>query len=357
MSFSHNEIESIKAYSASIGIDQLSFSNTDLSKYIPAYKDWINKNYHGSMAYMTKHGKKRFIPELLIPDTKSVIVIAYNYFNKEYKYKNIKSNLKEVGENGIISQYAVGRDYHKVVKKKLAKIVKFVGNIKPDIQCRIFTDSAPVLEKALAEKSGIGYIAKNSMLISPKYGSFFFLGVIYTNQDLPLDYSPKIIPDLCNSCNACIKICPTGAIDKNKMIDARKCISYLTIENKGSIPIEYRKAIGTRIYGCDDCQLICPWNKNSNITKDDDFFCRDIFKESKLIDLFFWDENDFLKYTEGSAIRRIGYLSWIRNIAIALGNLTPSDNVKNILKIKLNQVDNELVREHIEWSINNHQSG
>ncbi|MDC0535334.1 tRNA epoxyqueuosine(34) reductase QueG [Francisellaceae bacterium] len=356
MQFSLREIESIKSYASSINISQLSFSDTDLSEYIPAYKKWIDKNYHGSMSYMTKHGNKRLIPEQLIPNTKSVIVITYNYFNEGYKYKNIKSKLTEASKNGIISQYAVGRDYHKVVKKKLSKIVKYIETMKPNFQSRIFTDSAPVLEKPLAEKAGIGYIGKNSMLISPEHGSFFFLGVIFTNQLLPENYHPHRTPDLCKGCTACIKICPTGAIDHNKMIDARKCISYLTIENKGPIPIEYRKAIGTRIYGCDDCQLICPWNKHSNITDDDDFFRRTIFKESNLIDLFQWSEDDFLKHTEGSAIRRIGHTNWIRNIAIALGNLPPSDKILGILKIKLTQINNDLLREHILWAINNHET-
>jgi epoxyqueuosine reductase len=351
MSFKESDISEIQEIGSSLGFLETKLTDVNLSEYHQPYKSWIEYNYHGSMSYMVKHGDKRLYPEKLIPNTKSIIVVAYNYFNSQYAYKNIKNNLNEVNSKAVISQYAVGRDYHKVVKKKLAKLVDFIHTIKSDFECRIFTDSGPVLEKPIAEKAGVGYIGKNSLLIHPQHGSFFFLGIIYCNQELPRNHTNTLISNLCQSCQACIKICPTNAILSNKTIDSRKCISYLTIENKGAIPHQYRKAIGTRIYGCDDCQVICPWNKGSKITHDDDFFSRPFLKDAGLIDLLSWDESTFLKNNEGSAIRRIGYLSWVRNIAVALGNTKYSSGAINALKDKRKHINNDMVDEHIIWAI------
>ncbi|QLE78784.1 tRNA epoxyqueuosine(34) reductase QueG [Francisella sp. Scap27] len=336
-----------------LGISSISKADCDLSEYIPYYDKWIENNYHADLGYMTKHGSKRFVPDELVPGTNSVIVTTLNYSNRPISTKNEVKRLRSESNIADISIYAHGRDYHKVMKKKLQKLGEYINDIIDTHEFRVFTDSAPVLEKPLAEKAGLGWMGKNSMLMNKSQGSFFFIGVIYSNLDLShLPNNPKHL-DACGKCQACIKLCPTNAITPGKMIDSRRCISYLTIENKGTIAQEFRDAIGTRIYGCDDCQLVCPFNNSAPQTKEKDFQLREFLVNRPLLELYSWDSNDFDKNTQGSAIRRIGYNAWVRNISIAIGNSPYSLN--NILALenkKLEFKDNDLILEHIDWAVN-----
>ena len=250
-----------------------------------------------------------------------------------------------------ISRYATGRDYHKLVRQRLKKLAEKINLNYGEFGYRCFVDSAPILEKALARNSGLGWIGKHTNLINPKAGSWFFLGEIYTN--LPLKIDSPYEKQHCGTCTACIDICPTNAIVGEMQVDARRCISYLTIELKGSIPIEFRKMIGNRVYGCDDCQLICPWNKFAKISNEDDFRVRHGLDKTNLIELFSWTETEFKKKTEGTAIRRIGYECWLRNIAIGLGNATTTTKVINALKSRQDN-SSTLVKEHIDWALEQH---
>ncbi|ABK89664.1 tRNA epoxyqueuosine(34) reductase QueG [Francisella tularensis subsp. novicida] len=336
-----------------LNLSSISKADCDLSEYIPYYNKWLENNYHADLEYMVKHGSKRFIPNELVPGTNSVIVATLNYLNRPVNVKTEVKRLRTTSNIADISIYAHGRDYHKVMKKKLQQLGEFIDELTGGHQFRVFTDSAPVLERPLAEKAGLGWQGKSSMLMNKAQGSFFFIGVIYSNLDLSkLPDSPKH-QDSCGKCQACIKLCPTGAIQPGKMIDSRKCISYLTIENKGTIPLELRDKIGTRIYGCDDCQLVCPFNNYAPITTEKDFQQRDFLVNKPLLELLAWSEKDFDKYTQGSAIRRIGYAAWIRNIAIAVGN-SPfnQDNIQALELKKLEFSDNQLVLEHLDWAIN-----
>ncbi len=343
----------VKAYAQNeLGLSSISKADCDLSEYIPHYNKWIEKNYHADLDYMVKHGSKRYIPNELVDGTNSVIVTTLNYLNHTISTKDEVRKIREKSDVGKVSVYAHGRDYHKVMKKKLQKLGEYINTLVPEHSFRVFTDSAPVLERPLAEKAGLGWQGKNSMLMNTSQGSFFFIGVIYSNLDLSgLDNFPKQ-NDICGKCQACIKLCPTDAIKDGKMIDSRRCVSYLTIENKNAIPHEFRKQIGTRIYGCDDCQLVCPYNSKAPTTIESDFKQRDFLVDRPLLELFDWSEKDFLKKTEGSAIRRIGYRAWIRNIAIAIGN-SPK-NIKNIQALenkKLEFITDELRLEYIGWAI------
>jgi epoxyqueuosine reductase len=292
---------------------------------------------------MEKNLPLRESPDKLQPECIRIITVRIDYTTQsDLGVKNLRTP-----EVAYISQYALGRDYHKVLRKKLQKLGQLINEHTPH-QYRAFTDSAPILERAYAQKSGQGWIGKNTMLINKKSGSYFFLGELLTN--IPLRIDSEYTDNHCGSCSACINICPTQAIIAPYQLDARRCISYLTIEYKGSIPIEFRKAIGNRIVGCDDCQLICPWNKFSKITQEKDFFPRDDFLNTDLLTLFSWDETTFLKKTEGSAIRRLGHVSWIRNIAIALGNAPKNSKAIEALKKKSNS-DNPIIKEHCLWAL------
>ena len=355
MPFSAHSIANLTATARDLGFMDMGVTDTDLSAYIPRYRDWIARHYHGQMHYMTAHGDKRLYPEQLVPGTRSVIVVAHNYFNRPYPYKGVRRLLRLRDQHAVISQYAVGRDYHKTVKAKLKALQAALKEQHPEASARLFTDSAPVLEKPLAEKAGIGSIGKNGMLIHPQYGSYFFIGVIYTSLALPDHYQEASPQDVCGSCRACIQACPTGAILPGKILDARRCIAYLTIENRDAIPEQYRKAIGTRIYGCDDCQMVCPWNRYSQLSADGRFFARRVFQQARLVDLLHWDEETFLAETRGSAIRRVGYEGWIRNIAVALGNAPYALEHVHALRAKLQQPVSDMVREHLHWAL--HQLG
>ncbi len=337
----------IETLAFDLGFDAIGFSDIDLAEHEQHLSTWLEKGFHGEMEYMHRHGTKRSRPNELVEGTCSVISVRLDYMPESRKDSEQALN---ASEKGFISRYALGRDYHKLMRNRLQKLATQIQEIIGEFGYRVFTDSAPVLEKALAEKSGLGWIGKHSNVIQEKTGSWFFLGEIFTN--LPFTPSTKS-ENHCGSCQKCIDICPTQAIVGPYQVDARRCVSYLTIELKDAIPIEFRKAMGNRIYGCDDCQLVCPWNKFAQLTREADFAPRHQLDNETLLNLFSWDEETFLKKTEGSAIRRIGHERWQRNIAVALGNAPKSKELMNALK-KQRDVCSGMVREHIDWAIAQH---
>ncbi len=332
-----------------IGFSDIGISDIDLTDAEAKHQDWINKGFHGDMNYMAKHGTKRTRPADLVPNTLSVISVRL-----DYKPPQAKDSWETINDDdsAFISRYALGRDYHKVMRNKLQKLCDAIKAISKEFEYRVFTDSAPVLEVALGEKAGLGWRGKHTLLINKDHGSWFFLGEIYTNLPLPTDL-PE--PNHCGSCSSCIDICPTQAIIAPYEVDARRCISYLTIELKTAIPIEFRSLIGNRIYGCDDCQLACPWNKFAEITQDDDFQIRNGLDSISLIECFSWDEEMFKQKMAGSAIYRIGYIQWLRNIAVGLGNANSSPEVIQALLSRKSD-PNVLVREHTEWALEKHKT-
>ena len=338
----------IKKWGVDLGFQQVSFADIDLSKYEHHLKDWIDRNYHGAMSYMAENHDKRCHPEQLVPGTIRVVCVRMDY---ALDSKDSLESMENTGK-AYVSRYARGRDYHKLIRKRLQKLARRIQDVVGPFGYRAFVDSAPVLERALAEKSGMGWIGKNTMLINKQAGSWFFLGELFTDLPLPVD---EKVPDHCGSCSACLDICPTNAFIKPNLLDATRCISYLTIELRTSIPLEFRKPIGNRIYGCDDCQVVCPWNKFSKPTNEKDFTPRHNLDDAQLVDLFAWSEREFLKRTEGSAIRRIGYDCWLRNIAVALGNAPSSKEIVGALQSRLNNVS-DMVTEHIEWALLQHKS-
>ncbi|MBT8118214.1 MAG: tRNA epoxyqueuosine(34) reductase QueG [Gammaproteobacteria bacterium] len=340
-------LQKIETWSEQLGFQQLGVSDINLSEHDKHLKNWLDAGYHGEMGYMAKHGSKRSHPEQLVENTTRVISVRMDYMPPDCE---LSDAVLAKPEMGFISRYALGRDYHKVMRNRLQKLSDRIKANIGEFGYRVFVDSAPVLEKALAEKSGLGWIGKHSNLINQRAGSWFFLGEIYT--DLPLPLSDHHTENHCGTCSACIDTCPTGAIVEPYTVDARRCISYLTIELHGSIPVEFRRDMGNRIYGCDDCQLCCPWNRFSQPTSEQDFFSRHPLDAPDLIELFCWDEGTFLKNTEGSAIRRIGHRRWLRNIAIALGNAPWSKKIIEILQEKKQQYSyDEMLAEHIEWAL------
>ena len=338
----------IKVWGNELGFQEVSITDVDLSEHEPHLKAWIAKNYHGAMSYMAENHDKRCHPEQLVPGTIRVICARMDYA------KDSQDSLASMENTGkaYVSRYARGRDYHKLIRKRLQKLATRIKEEAGPFGYRAFVDSAPVLERALAEKSGMGWIGKNTMLINKKAGSWFFLGELFTDLPLPVD-APDT--DHCGTCSACLDVCPTKAFVAPNQLDATRCISYLTIELRSAIPLEFRKPIGNRIFGCDDCQLVCPWNKFSKNSDEKDFIPRHSLDDAQLVDLFAWSERDFLNRTEGSAIRRIGYDCWLRNIAIALGNAPTSKVVVAALNSRLNNVS-EMVNEHITWALQQHAS-
>ncbi len=350
-------VANIRRWGAELGFQQIAITDTDLSQHSAHLQNWLRDNFHGDMSYMAEHGAMRGTPEALLPGTLRVISARMDYLPGEDDPQTILDD----PERAYISRYALGRDYHKVMRKRLATLAERIdeavsaGHINTAAgphNYRALVDSAPVLERGLAQKAGLGWIGKNTMLINSKAGSWFFLGEIYTNLPLPID--PPQLTEHCGSCRACIDICPTNAIVAPHRVDARRCISYLTIELKGSIPIEFRRAIGNRIYGCDDCQLVCPWNKFAEESNEPDFAVRHSLDTISLIEAFAWSEQEFLNKTTGSPIRRIGYERWLRNIAVALGNASHSEKILNALHAR-REHPSALVREHVEWAIDAQQ--
>jgi len=336
--------QQIKTWGKTLGFDAVGITDVELSEHEDHLNRWLAKGMHGEMEYMHKHGSKRSHPELLVQGTLRVISVRLDYACADIDQAE---NVLQQDQVGYISRYALGRDYHKVLRKKLNRLAEKISNEIGSFGYRVFTDSAPVLEKALAEKSGIGWIGKHSNLLDSKTGSWFFLGELYVDLPLPIDTPAS---NHCGSCQRCIDICPTQAIVAPYCVDARRCISYLTIELKGPIPVEFRAPMGNRIYGCDDCQFACPWNKFAETTKEPDFTPRQHLTDQKLSGLFGWTEQQFLDNTEGTAIRRIGYTSWLRNIAVALGNAEYDQAIIDLLAQRRPTVP-KLVQQHIDWAI------
>lgn len=338
----------IKDWGVELGFQEVSITDIDLSKYEHHLEDWIARNYHGAMSYMAENHDKRCHPEQLVPGTVRVVCVRMDYA------LDSQDSLESMNNTGkaYVSRYARGRDYHKLIRKRLQKLARRIQDVAGPFGYRAFVDSAPVLERALAEKSGMGWIGKNTMLINKQAGSWFFLGELFTDLPLPVD---EQVSDHCGSCSACLDICPTNAFVEPNLLDATRCISYLTIELRTAIPVDFRKPMGNRIYGCDDCQLVCPWNKFSKPTIEKDFTPRHGLDDAQLVDLFAWSEREFLKRTEGSAIRRIGYDCWLRNIAVALGNAPSSKEIVGALRARLNNVS-DMVNEHIEWALLQHET-
>ncbi len=338
--------QKIKQWGIELGFQQIGITDTNLSTAEKHLKKWVDKGFHGEMDYMHKHGLKRSRPDLLHSGTVSIISARMDYLPQT------SEKINQALENPIsafISRYALGRDYHKILRNRLQKLATKIESVVGPFGYRAFVDSAPVLEKAIAEKAGLGWIGKHSNLINRKTGSWFFLGEIYT--DLPL-LSDQQASSHCGECTACLDICPTQAIVAPYQVDARRCISYLTIELHGSIPIEFRPLIGNRIYGCDDCQLICPWNRFAKLSPEKDFNPRHNLDNSQMADLFLWTEDEFMKKMEGSAIRRIGHNRWLRNIAVSLGNTKKSEySIEALLKRQYHS--SEVVREHVQWALRN----
>ena len=312
--------------------------------------DWLDKGWHGDMDYMAKHGVKRSRPAELVPGTLRVITARMNYAPPAARDSWAVVNEPD---KAFVSRYALGRDYHKVLRSRLQKLAERIESQVGPFQYRAFSDSAPVLEKALAEKAGLGWIGKHTNLIDKQTGSWFFLGELYTDLPLPVDAPAE---NHCGTCHACLDICPTQAIVAPYQLDARRCISYLTIELHGSIPVELRPLLGNRIYGCDDCQLVCPWNRFAKHSHEPDFAPRHGLDAARLVQLFGWSEDEFLQKTEGSAIRRIGHARWLRNIAVALGNAPPSEEIHSALSRRSGH-PSELVREHVQWALQRHRPG
>jgi len=335
--------ERIKQYGKELGFQQVGISDIDLSSAANQLQQWLANQYHGEMEYMARNVELRCHPEQLLPGTLTIVSARMDYLAAAMNAEEVMHN----PELGFISRYALGRDYHKLLRKRLQKLADYIGEIAGEFGYRVFTDSAPVLEKAIAEKAGLGWIGKHSNLLSREAGSWFFLGEIFTNLPLPPD---RPVTKHCGDCTACIDICPTRAIVAPYQVDARRCISYLTIELRGAIPVELRPLIGNRIYGCDDCQLVCPWNRFAHLSTEDDFLPRHGLDAPQLLWLFGWSEDQFMQRLEGSPIRRIGYECWLRNIAVALGNGPKTAMVITALQEKL-QHPSELVREHTRWAL------
>ncbi len=339
----------IKSWGQELGFQQVGIADTDLTQAEEFFLNWVQNKMHGELSYMTRHGSKRTNPSQLIPGTVRIISVRMDYFPPESEA--ISEVLKEP-ELAFISRYAVGQDYHKLIRKRLEKLAQKIQNEIGPFGYRAFADSAPVLEKPVAQKAGLGWTGKHSNLINRRAGSWFFLGELYTDLPLPVD-SPET--DHCGQCDACIRACPTDAIVAPYVVDARRCISYLTIELKGSIPFEFRPLIGNRIFGCDDCQIVCPWNRFASDSEEKGFTVRNGLDSPMLVELFNWTYEQFYKYTEGSAIRRLGYERWLRNIAIALGNAPTKPEIVIALTQKKNH-SSKLVQEHVNWALEQHQS-
>jgi len=340
--------QNIKSWGKELGFQKIGITDINLNDHEANLQKWLDNGYHGEMHYMANHGMKRARPNELLPGTIRVISVRMDYLPNEAQFASNLAN-KELA---YISRYALGRDYHKVLRKRLKQLGDKIQTEVSELGFRPFVDSAPILERPLAEKAGLGWVGKHSLLLDKDSGSWFFIGELLVDIPLPIDQAQS---NQCGSCVACLKICPTQAIVAPYVVDGSRCISYLTIELQGAIPIEFRKAIGNRIYGCDDCQLVCPWNRFAETTEEADYQARDFLQKQPLITLFNWSETEFLKNTEGSPIRRIGYQRWLRNIAIALGNAPNSIEIITMLQNKLSASEDELVNEHIEWALQEQQ--
>jgi len=334
----------IKSWGRALGFQQVGISGVDLSVQETHFLNWLAAGRHGEMAYMERYGLMRCRPPELQAGTQRVISARMDYWPE---HALSADTLLDSPAQAFVSRYALGRDYHKLLRKRLQQLADRIAAAIGPFGYRAFVDSAPVLEKALAQQAGLGWIGKHTNLINSKAGSWFFLGELYTDLELPVD-TPAT--DHCGSCQACIDICPTRAIVAPYQLDARRCISYLTIELHGAIPVDLRPLIGNRIYGCDDCQLVCPWNRFAQPSEAPEFAPRHGLDSATLIELFAWSEAQFLQRTEGSAIRRIGHVRWLRNIAVALGNAPKTAAATSALNARRDH-PSELVREHVAWAL------
>lgn len=338
----HQLAQQIKQWGKDLGFQQVGITDTDLSAQEPRLQAWLDKQYHGEMEWMARHGMMRARPHELLPGTLRVISVRMNYLPAKAAFASTLKN----PQLGYVSRYALGRDYHKVLRNRLKKLGEMIQEKCGELNFRPFVDSAPLLERPLAAKAGLGWTGKHSLILNREAGSWFFLGELLIDLPLPIDAPQE---EQCGRCVACMTICPTNAIVEPYVVDARRCISYLTIELEGAIPEALRPLMGNRIYGCDDCQLICPWNRYGQLSDETDFSPRAALHAPELMTLFQWDEKTFLRVTEGSAIRRIGHLRWLRNIAVALGNAPWRAEIAGVLERRLGE--NPLLDEHIEWAL------
>ena len=334
----------IKTWGRELGFQDVKITDTYVSAEAIHLKQWLELGYQGEMSYLEKNFDKRTDPAKLVLGTVRVIMVRMNYLPPEAQIQQTRRDKQKA----YIARYAVGGDYHTLIRKRLAKLTEKISAVVGEHPHRVFADSAPVMETVLAAKAGLGWKGKNTLILSEKAGSYFFLGTVYTSLPLPVDN--EVQENQCGSCTACLQVCPTNAFVAPYVLNASRCISYLTIELRSSIPVELRPLIGNRVYGCDDCQACCPWNRFAKITDEVHFHPRSKLDQSTLIELFLWDEKTFLKKTEGSPIRRIGYECWLRNIAVGLGNAPYSEDIVNTLKLRENH-ESELVREHVVWAL------
>ncbi len=343
----------MQEWARELGFSQIGVAGVDLSAAEEGLMQWLAQGFHGEMHYMAAHGTRRARPAELVPGTVSVITARMDYLPRGKPmdgWQAMELSRLARPDEAIVSVYARGRDYHKVLRARLQKLSDRIAEAVGPFGHRVFTDSAPVLEAELASRSGQGWRGKHTLVLNREAGSMFFLGEIYVDMQLP-ESAP--VTAHCGSCSACIDICPTQAIIAPHRLDARRCISYLTIEHSGPIPLELRPLLGNRIYGCDDCQLACPWNKFAQVSRLPDFDERNGLSGQQLVHLFAWDEDTFLRMTEGGPIRRIGHERWLRNVAVALGNAlhaTGDGAVRAALQSRAEH-DSALVREHVAWAL------
>jgi len=333
--------DKIKIWGQELGFQKVGICDVDLSEHEAELQKWLDAGYHGEMDWMARHGMMRARPAELLPGTLRVISVRMNYLPPQAQFA---ANLSDPNQ-AYISRYSLGRDYHKLIRNQLKKLGQKIEQEVGRFGYRPFVDSAPILERPLAQKAGLGWTGKHSLILDRECGSWFFLGELLIDLPLPVDEASV---DECGKCKACITSCPTQAIVADGIVDARRCISYLTIEFDGVIPEEFRKAMGNRIYGCDDCQLVCPWNRFSDLTAQQDFHRREALANANLVELFMWDEATFLKNMEGSAIRRIGHLQWLRNLSVAMGNAPYSLDIIEALESRIGLSDTLDV--HIRWA-------
>jgi len=338
----------IKRWGNELGFQQVGIADADLSEAEVRLLDWLGRGYHGEMDYMARHGVKRARPEALVPGTVRIIAVRMNYWPAQARDA---WDVVRDGVRAFVSRYAMGRDYHTVLRKRLQRLADRVGAAVEGFHYRAFTDSAPVMEVELGTKAGLGWRGKHTLLLNREAGSYFFLGEIYTDLALPVD---KPQDDHCGTCQKCMDVCPTQAIVAPYEIDARRCISYLTIEHKSTIPEELRPLMGNRIYGCDDCQLVCPWNRFAAASEESDFAVRNGLDDATLVELVGWNETEFHDRLAGSAIHRIGFERWLRNLAVALGNAPTSGAVVDALHARTDH-SSALVREHVAWALAQHE--
>ncbi|MBV0934103.1 tRNA epoxyqueuosine(34) reductase QueG [Marinobacterium weihaiense] len=347
----HDLAQALKQQARTLGFADCAITLPDASREAEKLQAWLDKGYHGSMDYLAQNVDKRLDPTLLVPGTQRIIMLRMDYLPAETPITGTLRN----PDKAYVARYTLGRDYHKLIRKRLKQLGQWLNEQIDDatVQFRPFTDSAPVLERPLARNAGLGWVGKHTLLLNRQAGSWFLLGELFI--DLPLPIDPPETESHCGRCSACIDICPTQAFPEPGVLDARRCISYLTIEYRGSIPLELRPLMGNRIFGCDDCQLICPWNRFAKRSDEPDFQPRHRLDQADLLELFLWEEATFLKRTEGSAIRRTGYEGWQRNLAVALGNSRGGNAVITALRARRDG-SSALVQEHIDWALDRLQS-